>query len=81
MRYVIPVIFIVVGVLHGWHVFNIEYGSIANLTGNRFLSFPSLDRIASSGIAGKFLVLSIDSAIAALGFFDFMRQRKRGRNK
>lgn len=70
MKYVIGALLISIGFFHGLHVFDIEIGSVINLNGNRFFSFASLDRIASTGFAGKVAVLIIDGILVLLGFLE-----------
>lgn len=76
MRYLVGIILLSIAVLHAWHIVGIDYGSVSVINGSRFFSFSALDRLASSGVMGKFLVLSIDGGIALLGVLEF-----RGRSR
>ncbi len=76
MRVLFGCIFLLIGLLHGWHVANIEYGNVSDLNAGRFFSFSDLDRLASSGPVGKFLVLAIDGAIAMLGVLELTKKPK-----
>lgn len=70
MRYAVAAVLIALGLLHGLHVVSIEPGSVTNLNGSRFLSFAALDRLASTGLGGKFMVLLIDGCAILLGVLE-----------
>jgi hypothetical protein len=76
MRLVIGLVFLSIGALHVWHVVGIDYGSVTDLNNTRFFSFQALDRLASSGPLEKWMVLSIDGAIAFLGVREMTRRRR-----
>lgn len=75
MKYLIGFLLIAFGLLHGVHAFGIEPGSVTNLDGGRFLSFASLDRLASAGWEGKCVVLFFDALWVGLGFFEIFSKR------
>jgi hypothetical protein len=72
MKYFVGVLLIATGFFHGLHAFGIESGAVGNLNGSRFLSFSALDRLASSGLAGKAVVLTIDASLIAMGVLEIM---------
>ncbi len=75
MKYFFGIIFVVIGLAHGFHVLNIEPGSITSLGGRSPLSNGSLDRIAAAGLLGKSIVLAIDAAFIALGIYELRRKK------
>jgi len=75
MKYFVGSLLIAIGFFHGLHAFGIDAGSVGNLNGGRFLSFASLDRLASTGYTGKALVLMIDGALILLGFLEIIGWR------
>lgn len=72
MKYLVGLLLITFGLLHGVHAFGIESGSVINLNGGRFLSFASLDRLASAGWGGKGVVLFFDALWVGLGLREIL---------
>ena len=75
MKYFVGALLIAIGFFHGLHAFGIDVGSVGNLNGSRFLSYASLDRLASAGYAGKAIVLMIDGFLILLGILEITGRR------
>lgn len=58
---------IFLGVAHGWHVLNLEYRSVSSINAGRFFAYEDLDRLAASGVLGKYLVFLLDSLSVVVG--------------
>jgi hypothetical protein len=77
MRKFVGWVLIVLGLLHGLHVFQINAGSVIDLNSGRFFSFSALDRLASTGLVGKVVVLLIDFSLVGLGLLELVGWRHR----
>lgn len=67
MRFFIGCVIVVVALLYGFHVVGITEGSISSTNGTRFFSFSALDRLASAGWVGKYVVLVVDFLFLLIG--------------
>lgn len=81
MKYFFGFLLIFLGLFHGLHVLAIEYGSVTNLNGTRFLSFSSLDRFASTGIFGKATVLILDTIVFSGGVRELMQKKQKQKKR